>query len=314
MSTQLKAERDGRVMTVRFENPPHNFMNRDTVAELDELTRSLQGDRTVGAVVITGGIEGRYITHYDVAEILAGSEAVGVQVTSGAAGATLQAVRGLSRVPGGRTAVERTPASGLLELHGVHDVLNRIGRLDKVFIAAINGPALGGGCELSLACDLRYIAEDGGPIGLPEMTLGFHPGAGGTQRLSHLVGPGRALEMILEARPAGPAEALEIGLVTRVVPSDTLVAEAQAAAERLARRAPISVAGAKRAVREGSARPLPEGLAVERKWFLACGSRPASHRAMRAYVDGIEDGAAPWVDEAALAPWREGTVVDLTSD
>jgi enoyl-CoA hydratase len=313
MST-ITTERDGRVLTVRVDNPPHNFMNRHMVAELDELTRGLEGDRSIGAVVITGGVEGRFITHYDVAEILAGTEAVGMQVSSAAAGATLQAVRGVSRLPGGETAVKRTPAAGLLELHAIHDLLNRIGRMDKVFIAAINGPALGGGCELSLACDLRFIADDGGPIGLPEMTLGFNPGAGGTQRLAHLIGPGRALEMILEARALEPHEALEVGLVNRVMSASELLEEAAATAARLARRAPISVAAAKNAIREGSARPLTEGLAVERKWFLACGSKPASHRAMRAYVDQVEREGAPWTDAAALEPWREGTVVDLTAD
>jgi enoyl-CoA hydratase len=310
----ITTERDGRVLTVRVHNPPHNFMNRTMVAELDELTRSLEGDRSIGSVVITGGVEGRFITHYDVAEILTGTESVGMQVSSAAAGATLQAVRGMSRVPGGRAAVERTPAAGLLELHRIHDLFNRIGRLDKVFIVAINGPALGGGCELSLACDLRYIARDGGPIGLPEMTLGFNPGAGGTQRLAHLIGPGRALEMILEARPLDPEEALEVGLVNRVVRSRDLVTEAKATAERLARRAPLSVAAVKRSVREGSAQPLGDGLTVERKWFLASGSQPASHRAMRAYVEAVERHGAPWTSEEALKPWREGTVVDLTAD
>ena len=310
----ITTSRDGRVLTVRVDNPPHNFMNRHMVAELDELTRGLEDDRSIGAVVITGGSEDRFITHYDVAEILAGTEAVGMQVSSAAAGATLQAVRGMSRLPGGESAVKRTPAAGLLELHGIHDLFNRIGRLDKVFIAAINGPALGGGCELSLACDLRYIASAGGPIGLPELTLGFNPGAGGTQRLAHLIGPGAALEMILEARALTPDEALEVGLVNRVVPPGDLLTEATATAERMARRTPISVAAAKRAVREGATLSLPAGLAIERKWFLACGSKPASHRAMRAYVDQVEREGAPWSNPEMLEPWREGTVVDLTTD
>jgi enoyl-CoA hydratase/carnithine racemase len=310
----ITTSRDGRVLTVRVDNPPHNFMNRHMVAELDELTRGLEDDRSIGAVVITGGSEDRFITHYDVAEILAGTEAVGMQVSSAAAGATLQAVRGMSRLPGGESAVKRTPAAGLLELHGIHDLFNRIGRIDKVFIAAINGPALGGGCELSLACDLRYIASAGGPIGLPELTLGFNPGAGGTQRLAHLIGPGAALEMILEARALTPDEALEVGLVNRVVPPGDLLTEATATAERMARRAPISVAAAKRAVREGATLSLPAGLAIERKWFLACGSKPASHRAMRAYVDQVEREGAPWSNPEMLEPWREGTVVDLTTD
>ncbi|MGH2963286.1 MAG: enoyl-CoA hydratase/isomerase family protein [Solirubrobacterales bacterium] len=313
MPETITTDRDGRVLTIRIQNPPHNFMNRAMVGELDELTRSLEGDRSIGAVVITGGVEGRFITHYDVEEILTGAEGVGMEVSSAVAGVSLRAAQSVSKVRRGRTALKRTPAAGLVELHAIHDLLTRIGRLDKVFVAAINGPALGGGCELALACDLRYIGRDAGPIGLPEMTLGFNPGAGGTQRLAHLLGPARALEIILEGEVLKPREALEEGLVNRVVRDRDLLAEASATAHRVARRAPLSVAGAKRAVREGSRMPLPDGLAVERKWFLAGASTPASHRAMRAYVDAIERDGAPWADEEARRPWREGTMVDLTA-
>lgn len=314
MPETIKTERNDRTLTVRIDNPPHNFMNRHMVAELDELVRSLEDDRTVGAVVITGGVEGMFITHYDVEEILIGSEGVGKQVSSAVAGASLQAVGGASRLPAARRALKRTQAAGMVELHAIHDLFLRIGRLDKVFIAAINGPALGGGCELALACDLRYMSDRGGPIGLPEMTLGFNPGAGGTQRLAHLLGPGRALEMILEAEALNPKQALEAGLVHRVVRDKDLASEATATAERLARRAPLSVAGAKRTVREGSRRALPDGLAMERKWFLAGASTPASRRAMRAYAEAVEEDGAPWQSEDARRPWREGTVVDLTAD
>jgi enoyl-CoA hydratase len=223
-------------------------------------------------------------------------------------------VGGASRLPAARRALKRTQAAGMVELHAIHDLFLRIGRLDKVFIAAINGPALGGGCELALACDLRYMSDRGGPIGLPEMTLGFNPGAGGTQRLAHLLGPGRALEMILEAEALNPKQALDAGLVHRVVRDKDLASEATATAERLARRAPLSVAGAKRTVREGSRRALPDGLAMERKWFLAGASTPASRRAMRAYAEAVEEDGVPWQSEDARRPWREGTVVDLTAD
>jgi enoyl-CoA hydratase/carnithine racemase len=310
----IRTERDGRTLTVLIDNPPHNFMDRRMVAELDELLRSLEGDRSIGAVVITGGIEGRFLTHYDVGEILAGSEGVGQEISSGVAGAALRTVRGASRLPRARKAIKRTPAAGLVELHAIHDVFLRMGQLDKVFIAAINGSSLGGGCELALACDLRYIAREAGPIGLPEMTLGFNPGAGGTQRLAHLLGPGRALEMILEGEALSPKQALEEGLVHRVVRGRDLLAEASATAERLARRAPLSIAGAKRAVREGSVGPLSAGLALERKWFMAGVSTAAARRAMRAYAEGIERGEAPWTSEDGMRAWREGTVVDLTAE
>ena len=226
----------------------------------------------------------------------------------------MQTIGGVARLPGGRAALNRTAASGLLELQRIHDVFSRMQRLDKVFIAAINGPALGGGCEISLACDLRYMSEEARWIGLPEMTLGFCPGAGGTQRLPRILGTSRALELILEGRPLRPTEARDLGLVHRVVAAPELAAEAQATADRLARRAPLSVAAAKHAVLDGSTKPLAGGLAEERKWFLASSSQPAARRAMRAYAERVRTASQPWSDDEDLAAWQNGTAVDLLSE
>src|SRR5207244_10120209 len=110
-------------------------------------------------------------------------------------------------------------------------------------------------------CDLRYMAVEARWIGLPEMTLGFCPGGGGTQRLARILGPSRALELILEGRPLSAVDAHALGLVHRVVPGPDLAAEARATAERLARRAPLSVAAAKRAVLEGATKALVSGPA-----------------------------------------------------
>jgi enoyl-CoA hydratase len=314
MSRTFETERTGRVLTVQFDNPPLNFMNRVMVAELDDLLGSLDDDRSIGSVVLTGKPEDLYITHYDVEEILAGSEGVGRSISATVAGASLQSVGGFARLPGGRAALERMPVSGLLELKRIHDVFLRMQRMDKVFIAAINGPALGGGCEISLACDLRYMSEAAKWIGLPEMTLGFCPGAGGTQRLSRMLGTSRALELILEGRPLRPAEARDVGLVHRVVAGPELLSEAQATAERLARRAPLSIAAAKRTVLDGSTKPLSEGLAEEQKWFMASSSQPAARRAMRAYAERLKAAGPPWADDEELAMWQNGTAVDLVSE
>jgi enoyl-CoA hydratase len=313
MARTFETEREGRVLTVRFDNPPLNFMDRVMVAELDELLDSLEDERSVGSVVLTGKPEGLFITHYDIEEIHAGSEGVGRSMSAGIAGASLQTVSGVARLPGARAALQRTPASGLLELQRIHDAFLRMQRMDKVFIAAINGPALAGGCELSLACDLRYMAEGARQFGLPEMTLGFCPGAGGTQRLARILGPSRALEMVLEARALSPGEAHELGLVHRVVPDGELAEVAGATAERLARRAPLSVAAAKRAVLDGGTRPLPDGLAEERRWFMATVSQPAARRAMRAYIERLRSSGPPFADPDELALWQDGTAVDLVS-
>jgi enoyl-CoA hydratase len=317
MPQTLITERDGRVMTVRLNNPPRNFMTGRMVVELEELVRDLDGDRSVGAVVLTGAVEGIFITHFDVGEILAGAEAVGRGTPPAVAGGALRAAGAIGRLPGGKEALTRTPAAGLVELRRLHDVFLAMNRCDKVFVAAINGLAMGGGCELALACDVRLMTADpDARIGQPEITLGLFPGGGGTQRLTHLLGAGRALELMLEGRVLAPAEAGELGLVHGVVPPEALLEEAAGTAARLARRAPATVAALKRAVYEAASRPLPEGLHAERAGFLSVAARPAAIRAMRAYVEEIDrlEDATPWQVDELMARWRNGTAVDLVSD
>jgi len=307
----IQTEREGRVLTVLFDHPPHNFMTREMVSELDELTRSLRRDRTVGAVVLTGRPDDLYITHYDVAEILAGVEDVGIAIPAWLAGPMLRIAGAIRHVPGLRSFAERSPLRGLIELHRIHDIFRRMNRMDKVFIAAINGPATGGGCELSLACDLRYMADKDIPIGLPEMTLGFNPGAGGTQRLPRAVGLARALAMMLEGRTLRPKEAAEVGLVDAVVPPDRLRPEVAETAARMARRTPESIRSLKRAVYDGATAPLGKGLGVERKWFLTSGGTDGSKRGLAAYVDQIEKEGPTWADPDRIRSWQEGTAADL---
>jgi enoyl-CoA hydratase len=277
MST-VRTERDGRVLTVTLDNPPRNFMNGRMVGELDALTKELEADDSIGAVVITGAPEEIFITHFDVAEIAAGAKA-------------------------GTEATE----AGLDLIHGL---FLRMNRMDKVFVAAVNGVALGAGCELALACDLRLMAEgEQHRIGLPELSVGIIPGAGGTQRMSRALGPSRALEFMLEAEPLTPQQAVELGLVHRTVAGDELLQVAHATAERLARRSPVTVGALKRAVYFGGTASLERGLEFEREGFLAAARSPAAARAMRAYV---EQGPA-LADNTAILAWREGTAVDLTS-
>ena len=316
-ATMVESERAGRVLTARLNNPPRNVMTGRMVAELDEMVRRADEDASIGAVVLTGAIEGVFITHYDVAEILAGSEAVGAQVPPAVAGGALRAAGALGRIPGAADALRRTPAAGLVELRRIHDLFVRMNRSTVVFVAAINGLAMGGGCELALACDVRLMtAREDARIGLPEITLGIIPGAGGTQRLTRALGPSRALETMLEGRVLAPEEAAELGLVHRVVASDALLTEAAATAERLARRAPETVAALKRAVYEGGSQSLADGLHMERAAFLSVAARPAALRAMRAYVEELErlGDVAPWQSEDVMARWQEGTAVDLTAE
>jgi enoyl-CoA hydratase len=312
MGRMLSSERHGRVLLVRVDNPPLNFMNREMVAELDRLTRRLRRDRSLGAVVITGKPPELFVTHYEIAEILAGVESAGISAPPSVNAALLRIAAGVRHLPGLRSAAAHTPFRGLLEMHRVHDAFNRMTRLDKVFVAAINGPAAGGGCELALACDLRLMADAEIRIGLPEMTLGFNPGAGGTQRLTRLLGPGRALEMMLEGRTLDPGEAQRVGLVNGVIEPDRLLEVSLEAAERLARRAPAAIRGLKQAVYDGGSSRLRRGLAIERRWFMAEAGEAGSRRAMAEYSAWVErTGEAPWAGDEAMLPWQRGTAAEL---
>lgn len=145
-----------------------------------------------------------------------------------------------------------------------HNTLSKMARRPEVFIAAISGHALGGGLEIALACDIRLAADGKYFVGLPEATLGLLPGNGGTQRLSRLIGAGRALEMMLTGTKVGPQEALELGIVHKLFPADSFQTDAIAYAHKLANGPSKALAYIKRCVYEGIEKPLAEGLTLER--------------------------------------------------
>ncbi len=307
----FETERQGRVLVVRIDNPPHNFMTAEMVRELTGLVRSLRGDRSVGAVVITGKPDGLYITHYDVGEILASVRRAGIAAPPWLTAVVLRVAGAVRRVPVLRELAERTPLAAVFELYRIHDLFLEMNRSDLVFIAAINGPATGGGCEISLACDIRLMADSDIAIGLPEMTIDFNPGAGGTQRLPRLVGVGRALQMMLEGRTLSPSEALDYGLVGAVVPADQVKEAAIRMGQRLATRSPEAIRSLKHAVYEGASLPLARGLAVERKWFMVASATDSSQEKMAAMTRQVEtEEASPWATAAGLAPWQEGSAME----
>jgi enoyl-CoA hydratase/carnithine racemase len=286
-------------------------MTAEMVRELQRIVLSLRGDRSVGAVVITGKPEGLYITHYDVGEILASVQRAGISAPPWLTAIVLRIAGAVRHVPVLRELGERTPLAAVFELYRIHDLFLEMNRSGVVFIAAINGPATGGGCEISLACDVRLMADADIAIGLPEMTIDFNPGAGGTQRLPRLVGVGRALQMMLDGRTLSPREALDHGLIGAVVPPDQVKEAAIHMGERLARHSPEAIRSLKRAVYEGASLPLAQGLAVERKWFMVASATDSSQEKMAAMTKQVEtDGKSPWATAEGLLPWQDGTAAD----
>lgn len=316
MTSHVTAQRDGAVLTVLLDNPPYNFLTGSMMSDLHGIIDGLADDPGVRVVVLTSAVPGVFISHYDVAEILGGVEPLPVKLSPRVAGAALKAVGSAAKVPGARAGLSALGGDGVLDLQQYHEITRLMRSSDKVFIAAINGRALGGGCELALACDFRLMADGPFEIGQPEILVGLIPGGGGTQMLPRTVGTTRALELCLDGRPLTPAEAAEIGLITRVVPADELVAETARLAERLARRSPVAVAAVKRAIHEGGSLPLDKGMRLERTEFIAAASSPSSKRAMAAYLADVSanaDAGATMDDfvRERFPAWLDGTAVEF---
>jgi enoyl-CoA hydratase len=283
--------------------------------ELLGLLKELERDRSIGAVVITGAHPRSFLTHYDVAEILAGAR-VTPDVSPRVFGVLLRVVGLFDRLPGGGRLLDNRRTGGLLALRRAHQVYLAMNDMDKVFIAAINGTAAAGGCELALACDIRLMADGDFTIGLTEPVLGFNPGGGGGQRLARAVGSARAVEMLLESRHYSPREAVAAGLVHRVVEPKRLLEEAHATAARLARRSRRAIWASKRVAYRGPSSRWPGGFQLDRTGFLWGAVAPSTKRAMQAMLEQIEsaphDVPSPWHHPDQLKQWQEGTVADFS--
>ncbi|HLK43126.1 MAG TPA: enoyl-CoA hydratase-related protein [Thermoleophilia bacterium] len=220
--------RAGNVAVIRLDRPKLNALSRALLAQLRDAIGELAADLP-GAVVVWGG-ERIFAAGADIAEF------------------------------GGPDEAREIAAA-------FHGTLDALAALPRATIAAVAGYALGGGCELALACDLR-VAADTARFGQPEILLGIIPGGGGTQRLARLVGPSRAKDLIFTGRQVPADEALRIGLVDRVVAGDALLDAALELAGSLASGALAAHALAKRAIDEGLDRALADGLALEREVFV----------------------------------------------
>jgi enoyl-CoA hydratase len=229
----LTMKQEGRVLLISFNRPPANPLSSAFGQELLRAFSAAEQTEDVNVVVVTSALEKAFIAGADIKEMAA------------------------------MDAKESEDFSRLLQ-----DANNKLAGMKKVVIAAINGHALGGGCELAMACDYRFMAAGKALIGLPEATLGVVPGAGGTQRLPRLVGLATALDILLRGRTMGPEEALQIGLVDRVMEAENFQEEVMKFATKLASGAGKAMGYIKAAVYEGLDLPMAQALAVERKYGL----------------------------------------------
>jgi len=226
-----------------------NALNVATIGELQAAFREFEADPEVKAIILTGTGEKAFIAGADIGEF-----------------------SGLSAETGAHFARRG------------QDMTRTIENCGKPVIAAINGYALGGGTEIALACHIR-LASENAKLGQPEVKLGIIPGYGGTQRLPRLVGKGKAMELIFTGRMVEAREALEIGLVNKVVPPAGLLAEAEALAREIIKNAPLAISYAVRSINQGLDKSLDEGLELEAEIFgQSCGTEDA-REGSRAFME-----------------------------
>ncbi len=246
----VEIEVSDRVLVATVNRPEKmNALNAQVLEELDAAIVRARTDDGVGAMIVTGAGPKAFIAGADISEL-----------------ATM------------------TPVSGRAHALRGQAVFSRLENLAKPVIAAINGFALGGGCELALACTLR-VASENAKLGQPEVKLGILPGYGGSQRLARIVGEGRAMEMCLTGEPITAAEAHRIGLVNRVVPAGEALAAARELAAKIIGNAPLAVAFTMDAIHNGLDLPLEDGLELEATLFGVCASTEDMREGMQAFLE-----------------------------
>jgi enoyl-CoA hydratase len=246
----LAIERRGPITLLSISRPEVlNALNRETLAEIEDCAIRFREDDEQGALIVTGAGEKSFISGADINEL-----------------AVLD--------PRGAEDISRSGQR----------VLDRLETAPKPVIAAINGYAFGGGCELALACHMR-LASENAVMGLPEVSLGIIPGYGGTQRLPRLVGRGRALELILTGRRVKADEAERIGLVNRVVPREQLLDEAVKLAQAILKNGPLAVAAVLESVTRGADLGMPNALRFESGFFGILAASQDMHEGLKAFLE-----------------------------
>ncbi|MCX7170286.1 MAG: enoyl-CoA hydratase/isomerase family protein [Proteobacteria bacterium] len=262
-------EVEAGIVIATYLNPPMNYIGGAGAAELGELICAWH-EPAVRAVILTGGMPGRFITHFSVDELLA-----------------------LASDP--KELVRVAPELS----RNYHALLMSLRNLPKPVIVAMNGDTMGGGFELCLAADIRILARGNHRVGLPEVRFGIIPGGAGTQNLTRLIGLARATEFILRGRVADPETALELGLVHEL--ADDARARALTIARDLAGMAPVALASAKRAIYAGFDLPLADALSLEADLFMDTMLAGEGTATFKRYNDLPYEKRRGWIDCAGTA-------------
>jgi len=243
-------KKDNKIGFITLNRPEvYNALNAALLGELGEVVEEVKKDPDIGVVILTGAGEKAFVSGADIGEIPA-SNAILAWATS----------------------------------RDHQSILNQLERLGKPSIAAINGYCLGGGLELAMACTLR-IASENAKLGLPELGLGLVPGYGGTQRLTRLVGRGKAFEMILTAKPIDAAEAFRIGLVNQVVPLAELIPKAKEMAESILKNGPTAIRLAMDLLFRGPEMSLDNSMAFESAMTSVSLMSPEAAQRLKAFLE-----------------------------
>ena len=261
----LRIEDNGNYVICYLSNPPTHTLTSSGVNEIHEFLDQIEKRDDLRVLAFTGDGENVFIKHYEVGELANTAE---------------------------RNLETKKDKQDPKELHAFHTMLLRLRDLDAIVVAGINGNTAGGGCEFSLGCDLRIMADGNFLIGLPETSVGILPGGGGTQRLSRLIGSSRALDLILHAQLLSPKEAFDLGIINKLVSEASFNQELISYCEDLSNRAPIALQQVKKIIHQGLEMTLEESLLVEQKAFDVTMNSKDAARAMRALLntqENIED-------------------------
>tara|TARA_Y100000766_G_scaffold199173_1_gene171505 strand:- start:781 stop:1614 length:834 start_codon:yes stop_codon:yes gene_type:complete len=261
----LRIEDNGNYVICYLSNPPTHTLTSSGVNEIHSFLDQIEKRDDLRVLAFTGDGENVFIKHYEVGELANTAE---------------------------RNLETKKDKQDPKNLHAFHTMLLRLRDLDAIVVAGINGNTAGGGCEFSLGCDLRIMADGNFLIGLPETSVGILPGGGGTQRLSRLIGSSRALDMILHAQLLNPKEAFDLGIINKLVSEVSFNQELISYCEDLSNRAPIALQQVKKIIHQGLEMTLEESLLIEQKAFDVTMNSKDAARAMRALLntqENIED-------------------------